>query len=359
MEIGCNSKFKTNNHLKRHILYNHTDDKDIKKWFKCSILNCNSKFKTNNHLKRHILYKHTDDEDIKKWFKCSILNCNSKFKTLTELNNHVLFCHTDDTNIQFWYHCNQTDCEYESKSNGNLQRHLWCEHSIGNRKIYKCNQNNCEFETKTNCNLKQHLQNVHDQGNELCEILNHNVFKLTKYYDDKVKKDINMCRTCYHKVTGFTSRKELQMVEYLKNSKRIGPYIVFNDKIIKGESCDTKRRPDLLISSTHELQIIVECDEYQHKDNNYSCETGRMDEILDELTKGRTIFIRWNPDKFKVNDINVTVLRDDRLKKLKDLIIKLINKKDWDDDETVKVYYMFYSADNPNITKRLNKEMIY
>ncbi len=44
---------------------------------------------------------------------------------------------------------------------------------------------------------------------------------------------------------------------------------------------------------------------------------------------------------------------------LKDLIFNMVNKKDWTDEETIILYYMFYSEDNPNITNRWNKKMIH
>jgi hypothetical protein len=34
---------------------------------------------------------------------------------------------------------------------------------------------------------------------------------------------------------------------------------------------------------------------------------------------------------------------------LKELILNIVNKKDWTDEETILVYYMFYREDNANI----------
>ena len=57
----------------------------------------------------------------------------------------------------------------------------------------------------------------------------------------------------------------------------------------------------MYIASTKKLHIVVECDENQHQWENYSCETGRMNEILDEIKEGRVVFIRWNPDHCKMD----------------------------------------------------------
>jgi len=99
------------------------------------------------------------------------------------------------------------------------------------------------------------------------------------------------------------------------------------DRILKGDSCNIKRRPDLYISSTKELHIIVECDEKQHQGYNASCESGRIDELLDEIKEGRVVIIRWNPDHYKVNK-GVKKKRKERLKELKDFILDISNKKE-------------------------------
>ena len=167
----------------------------------------------------------------------------------------------------------------------------------------------------------------------------------------------NACRNCFRKITGHTSRVEKQMVEYIQQDISLSPYIYSKDKILKGTSCDTKRRPDLMISSTEELVIVVECDEKQHQGYNPSCEMGRMDEILDELKGCRTIFIRWNPDYCKYNGVSLSKTRDNRLIELKELILNLI-KNNWTDDYTM-VYYMYYNKDNEVITNRHKFKLLY
>ena len=63
-------------------------------------------------------------------------------------------------------------------------------------------------------------------------------------------------------------------------------------KYYQQPGCNTKRIPDLMISSTDDLVIIVECEEKQHIGYYSSFELGRMDEILDELKGTCTIIIR-------------------------------------------------------------------
>ena len=255
--------------------------------------------------------------------------------------------------------CEEKDCKYNTKNKGDLKRHLWQVHDIGKGDIYNCEEKDCEYNTKNKSHLKRHLSIVHDIGDKECQICYKNVSSLTKY-KDKDKKEFNICRKCFNKATGYKTRPEKECVEYLLSIPQIGNYIVQKDKILKGKSCNTKRRPDLLLSSTDKLYIIIEIDEKQHKNNNYECENGRIDEILDEIPDGRVIIIRWNPDYYKPPTLeNKKKNRKERLEMLKDLIFNMVNKKDWTDEETIILYYMFYSEDNPNITNRWNKKMIH
>jgi hypothetical protein len=83
------------------------------------------------------------------------------------------------------------------------------------------------------------------------------------------------------------------------------------------------------------------------------------DEIIDEITKGRIIFIRWNPDYCKLNGNRFVKHRPERLELLKKLIFYIVNKTDWEDNENIMVYYMFYNRDNEAVTKSLPYKMVY
>ena len=241
------------------------------------------------------------------------------------------------------FNCTESNCKYSCKRKSNLKTHLWNIHNIGNGKIFNCTESNCNYSSKQKSNLKRHLTNKHDIGPYECEFCWNNVSKLTNYKCPKKKEIVQICRKCYRKSTGYSTRVEKQMVEYIKKDF---PYIILEDRIIKGDKCDTKRRPDLVLSSTKELVICIECDEGDgHIYRDKSCELERMNEILDELQSSRVVFIRWNPDSYKKNGKRFNMGREDRLKSLTNLLSYLINKKDWQNDY-IMVYYMFYSDDN-------------
>lgn len=61
----------------------------------------------------------------------------------------------------------------------------------------------------------------------------------------------------------------------------------------------SKKRPDYVIDNG-KFQIVVEVDEHQHNSYPCDCEIGRMLMIHQDIGM-TTIFIRYNPDNYKVN----------------------------------------------------------
>nr|QBK89589.1 MAG: uncharacterized protein LCPAC001_00990 [Pithovirus LCPAC001] len=173
-----------------------------------------------------------------------------------------------------------------------------------------------------------------------------------------LNKKIEVCRSCYNKYTGYACRVEEQMVKYIQNSS-LGSYIVLKDQIIKGDVCDTRRRPDLYIASTKKLHIIVECDEKQHQGYSEKCERGRLDEIIDEMREGRIVFIRWNPDYYQIDGKRGLVSRKERLVTLVEFIHHIISKNDWDENNNIVLYYMYYSNDRCDLENEFFVKHVY
>jgi len=338
----CGSKFKTNSGLTKHLWVVHNIGN--RKWYECT--ECGKKFKTNGYLTSHLWHVHTIGD--RKWHECT--ECGKKFKTNGKLTRHLWGVH--DIGDGKWYEC--TECGSKFKTNGNLTEHLWQVHTIGDGKWHECTE--CGKKFKTNSILKKHLSNVHDVGDLQCGLCAKNVFKLNDYKDPNVGK-VKVCRVCYKKAVGHSTSKEKQMVDYIKKTE-LKDYIVLTNEIIRGDSCDTKRRPDLLISSSPELLIFLECDESQHRGYVPDCEAGRMDEILDEVKDSRAVFVRWNPDPYMIDKDRGKVNREMRLKLLVKVLRQLCNKR-WTEKDKTMVYYMFYSSNNPVIADRFPKRMIY
>ena len=342
----CDYTTKSKGNLKKHLWEIHGVGDG--KYFPCTEKNCDFTCKSKVVLKRHFWHIHNVGKGT--YFSCIEENCKYSCKSKGNLTRHLWAFHSLGNGTYF--PCTEEDCNFTCKSNGDLKKHLWAVHSLGNGKIFQCSE--CGYTCKRNNHLKTHLSNVHDIGDKTCEICAKNVYALTPYHDTKVNKTVKVCRICYKKYTEFSTRKEEQMVKFLK--KEI-PYIVLEDKIIRGDACATLRRPDLLIASTTDLHIVVECDENQHRGYNPRCEDGRYDEIIDEIKTGKVRFIRWNPDYCKKDGKRFSVSRQKRLELLRDLILKICLQVDGDDP--YKIYYMFYTEDNEVITKRFPKKMVY
>jgi EsV-1-7 cysteine-rich motif len=102
------------------------------------------------------------------------------------------------------------------------------------------------------------------------------------------------------------------------------PKIFRFDKQIDG-GC-SKRRPDAFKDClTHVL--IIEIDEYQHKNYEEICENRRMMEIFKDTNNRPVVFIRFNPDKYINAENKIIDSCFDINKKLDVPFIK--NKKDW------------------------------
>jgi hypothetical protein len=146
--------------------------------------------------------------------------------------------------------------------------------------------------------------------------------------------------------------KECSVVEFIKN--KFQEYHWISDKTIK-DGC-SRRRPDLLLDLGFQI-IIIEIDENQHTDYGSSCENKRIMELSQDVGHRPIIFIRFNPDDYTNNNVNITscwgqnnkaicVLKKskeiewfERLKFLENQINYWVNNKT---DKTIEVIQLFY-----------------
>ena len=96
--------------------------------------------------------------------------------------------------------------------------------------------------------------------------------------------------------------------------------------------------------------IIVECDEFQHDDRDTSCEVARMTQINEALAlEGNTLpilWIRWNPDVFRVNGEKQKVKKKERAAQLVRFLRNLETSAHTLLPESVSIVYMFYDRDD-------------
>jgi hypothetical protein len=149
--------------------------------------------------------------------------------------------------------------------------------------------------------------------------------------------------------------KEITMLKYLDEYARLPENIIkIQDNKIVDSFCNLYRPDRMYDCSTH--IVLVECDEFQHKTKKICdsyrdlehAELSRMHEIYNALGLP-CIFLRWNPDNFRVNGmLNKKYNNRDRLKLLVKWIQHCFTMVPDKDISPVKYKYLFY--DNFNET---------
>ena len=122
----------------------------------------------------------------------------------------------------------------------------------------------------------------------------------------------------------------------LESATDLGTHI--HDKPVGGE-CG-KYRPDFLYDATTHY-VVVEVDEDQHDRYDHECERVRMVNILEALGM-RCVFVRYNPDAFRIDGKTFKVSE----KKRHELLLKTIREcmKPSFDSQTADVVYLYYDG---------------
>ena len=153
--------------------------------------------------------------------------------------------------------------------------------------------------------------------------------------------------------------KEYSVVEFVKN--KFHEYSWISDKTIK-DGC-SRRRPDLLLDLGYQV-IIIEIDENQHIDYDCTCENKRIMELSQDVGHRPIVFIRFNPDDYINNDVNITSCWGQNNKGI--CVVKKSKEKEWIErlqtlenqinywtdpdnktDKTVEIIQLYYDAGKP------------
>tara|TARA_R100001163_G_scaffold65827_1_gene65324 strand:- start:1671 stop:3380 length:1710 start_codon:yes stop_codon:yes gene_type:complete len=153
-----------------------------------------------------------------------------------------------------------------------------------------------------------------------------------------LNKHNKLCNTCgdykkYHK------RKEFEILKLLQNNKI---FHYHNKRIYR-----TLFRPDFYIELDN-YYLIIEVDEYRHKDYLLIDDIERMKKIRKKSDRN-IIFIRYNPDAYKNDKNEIIRFQTGRKEFLLNLIQQLSHMKDI--EEEINVYYLYYDGFNGNPEK--------
>lgn len=150
----------------------------------------------------------------------------------------------------------------------------------------------------------------------------------------------NLCKYCGG---GKDNRlaKQIMVKQYFDNNEM---KYTSNDKIVD-LNCG-RERPDFVFDGNYH-KIVVEVDENQHNHITKECENNRMINITG-IMGCPTIFIRFNPDKYKPSKGNTqeTSMKK-RLNELQSVVNYWITNKT-PQGYTTSVIYMYYNDDNKN-----------
>lgn len=169
----------------------------------------------------------------------------------------------------------------------------------------------------------------------------------------KNKKYDDYCTHCFSHLFPSDPRtlkihknyKEIKVVSFISN--KIEGFI--HDKPLyvdlKGGCCDSKRRIDLrkIINGT---MLCIEIDEDQHKHIHYKNDNNRYDNLFMDFS-GKYVFIRYNPDKYKINGKVQNPTFKTRMKCLLNEILKqtkrIENSYNYN-NKLVEINYMYYDV---------------
>lgn len=115
---------------------------------------------------------------------------------------------------------------------------------------------------------------------------------------------------------------------------------ISSDRRINNGECGLER-PDFIFDCGSHF-LILEVDEHQHQSYNCECEIRRMINIHSSLGVRYCVFIRYNPDAFKVQGVSQSVPENKRIEKLSKWIIHFLNCSPTDFPSALSVIYLFY-----------------
>jgi hypothetical protein len=288
--------------------------------------------------------------------KCKYENCNKQASFNTPGKKSGIFCTQHKT--EFMVDVRSKICDHED-----CRKHV-CYGYVGNsvtrcaehklQGMYRRPKRKCEkcCETATyGIKSPEHCEE-HKVDKEICLLVRECSGCHRK---ELILDDTGLC-ILYCKPTKIYNEvkrekvKETKVLAYLDNHLDVDDVKYEDDKIIDGGACNKKRPDRVYDCGTH--FVIVEVDENQHKgytkENN--CELVRMHQIYESLGM-HCVFLRFNPDKFKVDGKLVKKMNmSERLDLLTKWVKKCIETPPTSEFERVKYKFLYYDDFNTSDT---------
>jgi hypothetical protein len=398
---NCEYSCRTMDHLKRHNL-THTKTKSHKcTWFGCA-------FATGrlDNLKSHTL-THKNDKP----FKCDYESCNYKCKRLTHLKNHkkihmrknihkhdVFKLNCDSTKIQ-QYKCNWVNCNYICKSLSYLKKH---KRTHTGEKPYKCDWMGCDYSCRDSSYIHKHKR-IHTGEKPykcdwiMCDYSCRDSSTLKKhkrihtgekpYKCDWIMCDYS-CRDSSHLKCHINSMHSERGIQRKKKKEERIQKLLEEHKIhfdrelrvdfkceLKDDRGQDRAMVDFAIHREDGVIFLLEVDENEHGSYITKCEVRRMMDCYTSLMSGteykinNVVWIRYNPDKFIIDEDKQKVKAKDREQQLLNTInnykpsglmdiLFLYYSRRWSDNAEVFIPLLFDDLDYPQHLKDCSKIIV-
>ena len=203
-------------------------------------------------------------------FYCSVLGCGASFTRAQSLKRHACK-HTGEKP----YRCTFEGCDAAFAESGKLTSHM---RTHTGEKPYRCTFEGCDAAFAESGNRTTHYISQHTPEGQARQ----------KKQEQRLARALDAAGVPY------------------KREHRI-------DFSCMGA---TNCRIDFLVLLANGVLVMLECDEHQHSDTGYSCDLRRMAYVREALTiEGNTlplVFLRYNPDAFKVGGVTRPTKKKDR-----------------------------------------------
>ena len=285
----------------------------------------------------------------------NLKSCDFEGCTYASANSSHLTSHKRRHTGEKPFKCNFNGCEYACSNSSDLTSH---KRIHTGDKPYKCDFEGCEYASSQSANLTSHKRIHTGEKPFVCDICPAEVALAFAH-----KQNLKAHKQRWHTPDGAYKavRKQQVLAKILEDAG-----FDFKHEHKVDTSCSVEamnelesksRRLDMIriirimhtVSSLSAI-IIVECDEFQHDDRDTSCEVARMTQVNEALAlEGNTlpiVWIRWNPDAFRVNGDLQKVKKKERGAQLVRLLREMEMGKANLSPGSVSILYMFYDRDD-------------
>jgi hypothetical protein len=303
--LGCDYRSAYKDSLKRHRNAVHLKQRP----HICSVDGCNARFAEKGNLLVHRRI-HTGSQP----FKCDYKDCGKACSQFSDLKRHINAVHLELKPNP----CSFVGCGMMFSGRGDLKRHINAVHF--KHKPHICSFVGCEIAFSHRGNLKSHFKSQHTPEGQACH----------KKQETRIAKVLTR--------NGYDYKRE--------------HHISFS--CFSQESTSKFARIDFVLQLSGSI-VFLEVDEHQHRYGyDPSCDMRRMAHVMQALAlDGNTlpvVFLRYNPQAFKVDGETCRTLRVDREARL----LRWLADHRPDPSRPLTIVYMYYdtlTSDEGNVAE--------